>query len=363
MFRRELTRGLLVALVLMVAASAARAADTPAARPSVAAPSSADALRPAFDPRRPVHTYSIVARDPHTGELGVAVQSHWFSVGSVVTWAEAGVGAVATQSFADPAYGALGLELMRAGKTAPEALRGLLASDEGQAVRQVAMIDAAGRVAAHTGEKCIAAAGHTVDEQLQFSVQANLMAKDTVWPAMAAAYRAADGDLADRLLAALEAAEREGGDIRGRQSAALLIVKAKGSGRPWSDRVFDLRVEDHPDPVTELKRLVRVQRAYLHMNAGDAALEADDFALANREYQQAAEFAPDIVEIPFWQAVSLASSGQVEQSLPIFKSVFAKEQRWVAVVPRLVKVGLLPDDAQLLERIQAQSSGATGAKP
>jgi len=304
---------------------------------------------------RPVHTYSIVARDPATGQMGVAVQSHWFSVGAIVPWAEAGVGAVATQSFVDPAYGALGLEMMRRGKSAPDALRGLLASDDGRAVRQVAMIDSQGRVAAHTGERCIAQAGNETDADAQFSVQANLMEKDTVWPAMAAAYRSAKGDLADRMIAALEAAERAGGDIRGSQSAALLIVKAESSGKPWADRLFDLRVEDHPDPVGELKRLVRIQRAYNHMNAGDAAMEHSDFESATREYAAAVQFAPQIVELPFWQAVTLASNGRIEQALPIFHEVFAKERRWVELTPRLVPAGLLPDDPKLLKRILAQA--------
>jgi len=306
--------------------------------------------------RRPVHTYSIVARDPATGQMGVAVQSHWFSVGSVVTWAQAGVGAVATQSLADPAYGPLGLNMMRHGKSAPDALRGLLASDQGREVRQVAMIDASGRVAVHTGGKCIAQAGDVLDEVNQFSVQANLMEKDTVWPAMADAYRNTSGDLADRMIAALEAAEREGGDIRGRQSAALLIVKGESSGKPWQDRLFDLRVEDHPDPVAELKRLVKIQRAYHHMNAGDVALEHGDFEQANREYALAAQFAPDIVEIPFWQAVTLTSSGNLEQAMPIFRSVFARESRWVEVVPRLAPSGLLPDDDEVIEKILDQAT-------
>src|SRR5512136_1136055 len=233
-------------------------------------------------PRRPVHTYSIVARDPATGELGVAVQSHWFSVGSGVSWAEAGVGAVATQSFVDPSYGPLGLALMRAGRAAPDALAGLLPADGGRDVRQVAMIDAQGRVAAHTGKKCIAEAGHRVGKD--YSVQANLMASDRVWPAMAKAFEEAKGDLADRMLAALDAAQAAGGDIRGQQSAALVVVAGTPSGRPWEDRVFDLRVEDHPRPLEELRRLVGVARAYAHMNAGDLAVEHQDMAGAEREY-------------------------------------------------------------------------------
>jgi uncharacterized Ntn-hydrolase superfamily protein len=305
-------------------------------------------------PRRPVATYSIVARDPKTGEMGVAVQSHWFSVGSIVSWAEAGVGAVATQSLVDPAYGPLGLDLMRAGRTAPDALRSLVAGDDGRDVRQVAMIDAAGRVAAYTGPKCIADAGQFVDAEHQFSVQANLMANADVWPAMAEAYRACDGDLADRMLAALEAAQAAGGDIRGRQSAALLVVSAEATGQPWADRRFDLRVEDHPQPVEELKRLVRLQRAYLRMNAGDAALEHDDFAEANRQYAAAEALAPEIVEIPFWNAVTLAAGGRVDDALPIFRRVFAREPVYADLVPRLVPPGILPDDPELLKRIDAQ---------
>jgi len=309
---------------------------------------------PADIPRRPVATYSIVARDPKTGEMGVAVQSHWFSVGSVVSWAEAGVGAVATQSLVDPAYGPLGLELMRTGRTAPDALRSLLAGDDGRDVRQVAMIDAKGRVEAHTGPRCIADAGHVVDADNQFSVQANLMANDEVWPAMARAYRQSTGDLADRLVAALEAAQEIGGDIRGKQSAALLVVSATSTGRPWEDRRFDLRVEDHPQPVQELKRLVRLQRAYLHMNAGDAAIEHNDFPEASRQYAAAEKLAPQIVEIPFWHAVTLAASGQADEALPIFRRVFAREPFWADLVPRLVPSGILPNDPQLLERIEAQ---------
>jgi uncharacterized Ntn-hydrolase superfamily protein len=308
----------------------------------------------AFTPHRPVATYSIVARDAKTGELGVAVQSHWFSVGSVVPWAEAGVGAVATQSFADPSYGPLGLTLMRGGRSAPEALAGLTAADGGREVRQVAMIDAQGRVAARTGSRCIAFAGQVVDEAGQFSAQANLMANATVWPKMAEAFRTADGDLADRLIAALAAAESAGGDVRGRQSAAILVVTGKPTGRPWQDRTFDLRVEDHPEPVQELARLVKLQRAYQHMNAGDAAVEKRDFAAAQAEYAMAEKLAPQIVEIPFWQAITLVGAGRIDDALPIFKQVFAREPAWADLVPQLVPAGLLPNDKALLERIRAQ---------
>jgi uncharacterized Ntn-hydrolase superfamily protein len=298
---------------------------------------------------RPVHTFSIVARDPATGELGVAVQSHWFSVGSVVSWAEARVGAVATQSFIDPSYGLLGLELMRAGRSAPDALKSLLAGDEGRDVRQVAMIDAQGRVAAHTGKRSIEAAGHIVGKD--FSVQANLMLNDQVWPAMAHAFESAQGDLAERMLAALDAAQAVGGDIRGRQSAAIIVVTGKPTGRPWVDRIFDLRVDDSPEPLKELRRLVNLQRAYNHMNAGDLAMERKDNGAALREYGAAERLVPDSAEIIYWHAVALVNMGRVEDSLPLFRRVFAMDPNWATLTPRLVKSELLPNDAKLIERI------------
>jgi len=299
-----------------------------------------------------VHTFSIVARDQATGEMGVAVQSHWFSVGSIVTWAEAGVGAIATQSFVDPGYGVRGLELMRRGVAAPDALDQLVKGDAQRDGRQVAMIDAAGRVSAYTGKTAIAAAGHVVGQN--FSAQANLMANDRVWPAMAKAFETTKGDLADRMLAALEAAQSVGGDIRGRQSAAILIVKSKSSGRPWvgADRVFDLRVDDAPEPIVELKRLIRLQRAYGHANHGDELMTEKKVEEALEEYKAAAKLAPEILELPFWHAVTLASIGREAEAAPIFKAVFAKEPVWADLVPRLPAAGLFPNDRALIERIQ-----------
>jgi uncharacterized Ntn-hydrolase superfamily protein len=305
----------------------------------------------AYGQTRPVHTYSIVARDPATGELGVAVQSHWFSVGSVVPWAEAGVGAVATQSFVDPSYGKLGLDLMRAGRSAPDALKALLAGDEGRDVRQVAMIDTQGRVAAHTGGKCIEAAGHVVGTN--YSVQANLMLNEKIWPAMSKAFESAAGDLAERMLAALDAAQQAGGDIRGRQSAALIVVAAKSTGKPWVDRVFDLRVDDSPEPLQELRRLVTVQRAYNRMNAGDLAVERKDNEAALREYGAAAQLVPDSAEILYWHAIALVNMGRVTEALPLLRRVYAMDKNWLTLTPRLVKAGLLPNDAALLKQITA----------
>ncbi|HEV2708190.1 MAG TPA: DUF1028 domain-containing protein [Pyrinomonadaceae bacterium] len=302
-------------------------------------------------PLRPVHTYSIVARDAATGELGVAVQSHWFSVGALVPWAEAGVGAVATQSFVDPAYGKLGLDLMRAGRSAPDALRALVAGDEGRDVRQVAMIDAQGRVSAHTGAKCIEAAGQHVGKD--FSVQANMMLNERVWPEMARAFETTRGDLAERMMAALEAAQAAGGDIRGRQSAALIVVTGKPTGRAWADRVFDLRVDDAAEPLKELRRLLTLQRAYNHMNAGDLAVEHKDNEAALREYSAAERLVPDNIEMAYWHAVALVGMNRTDEALPIFARVFARDANWRELTRRLVKVGLLPNDEKLLARILA----------
>ena len=302
---------------------------------------------------RPVHTYSIVAIDKNTGEIGAAVQSHWFSVGSSVIWAEAGVGAVCTQSFIEPSYGPLGLELMRAGKTSEEALAGLLRADKSEAVRQVAMIDSQGRVAAHTGKKCIPEAGHFIGDG--FSCQANLMLKNTVWNAMAKAFESTPGELVDRLMAALEAAEREGGDIRGKQSAAILVVKGKGSGAWWKDRIYDLRVEDNPAPLVELKRLIRLKKAYNSMNTGDDLLTENKVEEAMKCYTRAMEMYPDNAEMVFWSAVTLASMGKVDESLPLFKRAFAIDDNWAILVPRLPQVDQLPKDKALLKKIMDQA--------
>jgi len=301
---------------------------------------------------RPGHTFSIVALDKETGEMGAAVQSHWFSVGSSVIWAESGVGAVCTQSFIEPSYGPLGLDLMRAGKTAEEALAGLIKADRYEDVRQVAMLDNQGRVAAHTGKNCIPEAGHFIGNG--FTCQANLMLKNTVWDAMAKAFESTKGELVDRLMAALEAAQGEGGDIRGKQSAAIIVVRGKSSGAWWKDRKYDLRVEDNPAPLVELKRLIGLNKAYNFMNKGDELLTEGKVEEGMKSYTQAMEMYPDNAEMVFWPAVTLASLGRIEESLPLFKKVFALDNNWAILVPRLPQVGQLPKDKALIKRILAQ---------
>jgi len=295
------------------------------------------------------HTFSIVARDAATGEMGVAVQSHWFGVGRLVTWARAGVGAIATQSVVEVAYGPKGLALLEQGRSPFDALAELMAEDEGRDLRQVAVVDAEGRVAAHTGARCIAEAGHITGDE--FSVQANMMLNDRVWPAMARAYRNAQGDLAERLLQTLEAAQEAGGDVRGQQSAAILIVPADATDKPWEDVVMELRVEDHPAPIAELRRLVTLHSAYDRMNLGDELLGKGETEAALVEYRAAAEMAPDIAELPFWHAVSLADIGNLDDALPIFRDVFARDPNLALLVQRLPASGLLRDDPEMMERI------------
>jgi uncharacterized Ntn-hydrolase superfamily protein len=288
-------------------------------------------------------TYSIVARDPATGEMGVAVQSHWFSVGSVVTWGEAGVGVVATQAFAEPSYGPLGLDLMRGGKAASDALAALLAIDPGSSRRQVAMVDAEGGVAVHTGEQCLAGAGHATGEH--FSAQANMMLRDTVPDAMSKTFETADGDLISRLMDALDAAEAEGGDIRGRQSAALLVVRGDRAPHAAAGRVLEMRVEDHPEPLTELRRLVGVRRSYDLMNEGDALLAKGDVEAAKSAYGSAQSAVPDNVEFSFWLGVALANLGRLDEAKTFLGRAFTdRSADWRELVRRLPDGGLLPAD-------------------
>lgn len=295
------------------------------------------------------HTYSIVARDTVTGEMGVAVQSHWFSVGTSVIWGKAGVGVVATQSFVNPSFGPRGLNLLENGLTPKMAVKTLLELDEGREVRQLAILDAHGNAEAYTGENCIEAAGHIVGDN--FSVQANLMDKNTVWPAMSKAFKNATGTLAERMLAAMEAAQNEGGDIRGKQSAAILVVKAKSTGNSWEDRVVDLRVEDNENPLKEMRRLLTIHTAYDFMNKGDLAVEVGDNTLAKEHYMKAQQLNPNNLEMKYWYAVTLANNGELNEAKVIFKNIFKQNSKWKELTPRLIKPKLLTISAAQLQEI------------
>lgn len=261
------------------------------------------------------------------------------------------MGAIATQSFIEVRYGASGLDLMASGLSAPRTLDALLAADANPGVRQVAMIDASGQVAVHTGENCIQYAGHLAGRN--FSVQSNLMIKPGVPQAMAEAFQRARGSLAERMLAALEAAQSTGGDLRGKQSAAILVVSGKASSRPWEDRLVDLHIEDHKQPLKELRRLLTLNTAYEHMNQGDHALESGDIDAALEQYGQAQALEPDNLEMKFWHAVSLVNAGRIDAAAPIFAAIFRADERWRELVPRLVQAGLLVADEAVLERIDA----------
>jgi uncharacterized Ntn-hydrolase superfamily protein len=284
-------------------------------------------------------TYSIVARDAETGELGVAVQSHYFSVGSVVTWAEPGVGVVATQSFAEPAYGPRGLALMRLGLDPVTAMTALTSADTDQARRQVAFVDATGRVAVHTGALCVEAAGHATADGV--SVQANMMRGPGVWPAMLDAYETSKGPLADRLMDALDAAEAAGGDIRGRQSAAMLIVSSTSSSQPWRERLLDLRVDDSPDPLGELRRLIGVHRGYQHIEAAEANEISGDFEGALSEFERSRALLAGNDEAAFWSAILLADAGHVEEGKAVLADISSREPGWSELLRRLPAVDLL----------------------
>lgn len=293
-------------------------------------------------------TYSIVARDAETGELGVAVQSHWFAAG-IVCWARPGVGAVATQAMALVDHGPLGLDALAEGGDAAAALRARLEADEHREVRQVAMVDARGGVAAHTGAQTIPEAGHVTGDG--FSCQANMMWRDTVWSAMADAFASATGDLAGRLLAALEAGEGEGGDIRGRQAARILVVSPEPSDAPWADVRVDLRIDDHPEPLPELRRLLDLHRAYGHLDASERAQTEGDSAAADREAAEALRLGPSVHEIAFWRAVGLANLGRVDEARALVTPVLASYPGWEELLRRCADrelAGITPDTVSRL---------------
>jgi uncharacterized Ntn-hydrolase superfamily protein len=275
-------------------------------------------------------TYSIVARDEQTGELGAAVQSHWFSVGSIVTWARPGVGAVCTQATAEPAYGPRLLDALEGGEAPAAALDRLVSADETAPSRQVAVIGVDGPPAAWTGERCMAFAGHATGDV--FSVQANLMDNDTVWGAMADAFTHATGPLARRLLAALQAAEAAGGDARGKQSAAVVVVPA--GGEPW-ERVVELRVEDHAEPLDELERLLTLHDAYTLATRGDDLVGEGRHAEAADAYRAASALAPENHELLFWAGLAEFEHGDRATGLEQVRRAIAMQPGWQTLLARL----------------------------
>lgn len=297
------------------------------------------------------HTYSIVAADLERGEIGCAVQSHFFAVGALCLWAQPGAGVVATQAMVNADFGTQGLKRLAAGVHPPVALRQLLAGDEGSQHRQLALLAADGSVATHTGDRCIEAAGHAVGDG--YSVQANMMLNEDVWPAMAQAFEAHDGILSERLLAALYAAQDHGGDIRGKQSAAIVVVSNTLSGDFHDRWRVNLRVEDHPDPLRELQRLLQLQYAYDHVNRGDAAMEQAQVDAALTEYAAARRLAPDIIELQYWHAIALANAGRLDDTRDLLIPVFAAEPNWRELTRRLHRVGLLAFDRDALDFILA----------
>ena len=304
-----------------------------------------------------IATYSIVARDTTTGELGVAVQSCYLAVGAAVPWGEAGVGVVATQAFSNLDFGPDGLTMMREGITPRDALRRLLEGDQRGETRQVALLDSSGHVATHTGAACVAAAGHLSDDGV--SVQANMMTDDTVWPAMLNAYRRARGDLAARLVAALEAAEATGGDIRGRQSAALLVVSGSRAEKPWQGRLYDLRVDDHPDPVAEIARLLRLKRAQSAQRRFAEAAAAGRIEEAAAALHQALELAPEVHEIQLSAAYAYVLHGRHDEARALLQRVFDSKPLLAEWMQRMIAAGIIPHDSVLVDTIAAMRIRST----
>lgn len=286
------------------------------------------------------HTFSVVGRDSVTGEIAVAVQSHWFSVGTVVSWGEAGVGVIATQSFVNKSFGIRGLHLLKQGLSPQEVVDSLLKNDPGKEVRQLAVLDIKGRVATHTGKNCIDYAGHLNGDN--FSVQANMMLNNKVWPAMAAAWKSNNKlPLAERMIEVLKAGQSVGGDVRGKQSSVLLVFAPKASDQPWEDKLIDLRVDDNQEPIKEIERLLKVHRAFDHMNKGDWYSEKNDMVKAMEEYNAAMKLFPQNLEMQYWTAITLANNKKLKEAVVMLQKIYKQDANWRELTKRLPKVNLL----------------------
>ena len=295
------------------------------------------------------HTFSIIACDPVTGEIGGAVQSHWFAVGRVVLWGEAGLGMVATQSFTNPAYGPDGLSLLRNGSLPRSVVDQLTGQDEGREVRQMAVINSRGEAAAYTGKRCVPHAGHFVGDN--YSAQANMMLTPEVWPAMSRAFESSTGPLADRLMASLEAAQAAGGDFRGRQSAAILVFSGSPSGKIWQDRKVDIRVDDSKEPLEELRRLLGLHQGYELTDEGENDMLQGRVESAMVKFKAAGELLYGNEEMVFWQAASLSGAGNFEEAVPLFQKVFSINPNWRTFAPDLVRLGHMKLKEDELERL------------
>ncbi|MBI9097967.1 MAG: DUF1028 domain-containing protein [Spirochaetaceae bacterium] len=292
-----------------------------------------------------IHTYSIIAIDKERGEMGGAVQSHYFSVGGSVIWAQAGTGVIATQAMVNIEYGPQGLSLLKKGFSSEKVINLITSKDSNAPIRQVAALDCSGGIQAFTGSKTITEAGHIVGEN--YSCQANMMLKNTVWSAMAQSFEESSGPLAERLLISLEAAEAEGGDIRGKQSSALTVVSVEDKGNIRDNIIVDLRVEDHSEPLGEMRRLLTIHKAYTHAALGDLAIEKGDISRAMDEFAEAEKLIPENIELQFWKAVSLINHFNFSQAEPILKKVFRIDNNWKILLQRLTGSEIIKRDEEI----------------
>jgi uncharacterized Ntn-hydrolase superfamily protein len=298
------------------------------------------------------HTFSILAYDSVSGDMAVAVQSHWFSVGTTVAWGEAGVGVIATQAVTNIEFGPRGLYLLKSGMSPQQVLDTLLKSDPEREIRQVAILDKHGNTAVYTGKNCVSEAGFYKGRF--FSTQANMVKDRNVWKEMAKAFETGQGSFEEKIVSALDAGQSVGGDIRGKQSACLLVVKATPTGKSWIDRKVDLRVDDNEAPIKELSRLVKIHNAYSKMNLGYYALAKGNLNEADAYINTAQGLYPENRELSFWYAVELCNIGEIDRALPIFRQTFQTDPNWKNIIlPRITQAGVLKVAKKDLDRINS----------